>query len=237
MNPDDQLNRPAGDPLGGPASGRDLTAVGLRAVAVELQRAARRLGWRNVLGVCCVPLGLVVVAFAVGFRMGAPPSLDALPVAPTLVATSVPHVRSPPGQAHIDGAIVRPGVYAFRSGWRVADLVQAAGGLTDDADTQRINLARALTDGERVVVPSEGQPLPETADGAGTGDGDGAEPVNINTASVARLQQLPGIGPALAAEIARSRESQGPFRSVNDLTRVSGIGEATVARLAALATT
>lgn len=237
MFPDDQPSPRTGDPLGQGEVGREIAQPGLKSIAAELNQVARRLGWRAVLGICCVPLGLMGVAFIVGYQMGAPPSLEALPTAVSLVPTSVPQQSNASGQAHIDGAIARPGVYAFAPGWRVADLVRAAGGLTDEADTLRINLARLLSDGERVVVPAAGLPVPETVDGAGSQAGGRSDPININTASQARLQQLPGIGPALAAEIARSRDTQGPFRSVNDLTRVSGIGEATVAKLAPLATT
>ncbi len=237
MNPDDQPSPRAAEQLSQPVASSTLAPLGAKSVGVELLETAKRLGWRAVVGICCVPLGLMGVAFTVGFKMGAPPPLEALPTAVSLVPTSVPQQHSEPGQAHIDGAINRPGVYEFGAGWRVADLVLAAGGLTADADTARINLARALTDGERVVVPREGQPLPAEADGTGAGDGATSGPININTASVAALQQLPGIGPALATEIDRSRTAQGPFRSVNDLTRVSGIGDATVARLAPHATT
>jgi competence protein ComEA len=126
---------------------------------------------------------------------------------------------------HVAGAVVRPGVYEFPAGARVGDAVRAAGGAIATADVDAINLARPLSDGERVYVPRKGEAPPATdGSGGGGGGGTGAK-ININTASVAELDTLPGIGPALAQRIVDYRTQHGPFRTIRDLLRVEGIGE------------
>ncbi|MFO7776786.1 MAG: ComEA family DNA-binding protein [Nitriliruptoraceae bacterium] len=144
---------------------------------------------------------------------------------------------------HLSGAISRPGLVTLPAGGRVGDAVVAAGGLTDDADTARVNLARALADGEHVHLPRIGEDPPEpvapvgpqgsdTPEGATDPPGDG--PLDLNRASAAELEQLPGIGPARAAAIVEHRERHGPFVVPGDLRAVSGIGEATFQNLAPL---
>lgn len=141
------------------------------------------------------------------------------------------------------GEVRRPGVRRVPAGVRLADVVEAAGGLTPRADRARINLAAPVVDGERVFVPAVGQEVPPVAVGgvpgaAGTnatpGDPTGtgvAGPVNLNTATLAELDTLPGVGPATAQAIIDHREEQGPFQSVEDLLDVRGIGDAKLAEL------
>lgn len=126
---------------------------------------------------------------------------------------------------HVVGAVREPGVYELPAGSRAIDAVRAAGGLGPHADTISVNLAKPLTDGEQLVVPKAAT----TADRATAQQDDGK--VNINTADQAGLETLPGIGPALAQRIIEHREANGPFKSVDDLLNVSGIGEATLANL------
>lgn len=123
---------------------------------------------------------------------------------------------------HVTGAVESPGVVSLDAGARVADAVEAAGGLAEGADESAINLARQVHDGEQVYVPLVG--------GEGTGK------VNINRASSSELETLPGIGPALADRIVSDRDRNGPFSTLDDLTRVSGIGESVVDNIGALAT-
>ena len=143
---------------------------------------------------------------------------------------------------HVDGAVVSPGVFelSVRSP-RVRDAVAAAGGLSDEADTSSINLAAAVADGQKVHVPTAGEAnLPAVCD-AGKGPGQPTSPtsastsspgpVNINMADVEALKALPGIGEATAQAIIEDRKANGPFRSPEDLMRVSGIGEKKFARL------
>jgi competence protein ComEA len=142
---------------------------------------------------------------------------------------------------HVSGAVAEPGLVRLEAGSRVDDAVQAAGGAQEDADLAALNLARPLTDGEQIHVPRIGdEPVP-TAGASGTGGG--GEPaaaadglVDINTASASELEELPGVGPAIAGRIVQHREINGPFSSVDDLLEVSGIGPATLERIRPQAT-
>jgi len=140
---------------------------------------------------------------------------------------------------HVVGAVASPGVVELGAGSRVVDAVTAAGGLRTDADPDRVNLAAPLEDGQRVVVPVVGQEPPVeivssgTTPGGAAGDTAGdtagsprASPIDLNKATAQELDSLPGVGPATAASIISHREKEGPFRSVDDLLDVRGIGEA-----------
>lgn len=135
---------------------------------------------------------------------------------------------------HVLGAVVDPGIVELPLGSRVVDAIAAAGGPTDDADLAAVNLARVVVDGEQLRLPAVGEAPPPGAAGAGgvggaAGSGASADGrININTADAAGLEQLPGVGPAIAARIIAWREQNGPFRSVDELTAVSGIGEKTL---------
>lgn len=131
---------------------------------------------------------------------------------------------------HVVGQVVAPGVVVLPAGSRVADAVDAAGGPTPDADLGAINLARVLVDGEQVVVPAPGE-VTAGAGAAASGGTDASGLVDLNTADVAALDELPGIGPVLAERIVAWREEHGRFTAVEELTEVSGIGPAVYARL------
>lgn len=134
---------------------------------------------------------------------------------------------------HVDGAVKKPGVYELDlpDGARIADVVDAAGGLSKDADTTSLNLAACVEDAMKVHVPAKGEAVghgqpgaPQTAtvtspSGVSTGL------ININTATSEQLDELPGVGEATASAIVRDREANGPYKSPEDLMRVSGIGE------------
>ena len=134
---------------------------------------------------------------------------------------------------HVAGAVTKPGVVELRAGARVIDAVEAAGGALSQADLDRLNLAAKLVDGQRVLVQKVGDP-PAVAEPAGVtgsgaaGSGTGAQaasgPINLNTATQAELEALPGIGPTLAKAILDERQHRGGFRSVNELREVRGIG-------------
>ncbi len=125
---------------------------------------------------------------------------------------------------HVSGEVVAPGLVEVAATARVADAVAAAGGTTRDADLARVNLAAPLQDGLQIVIPNVAGP---TGDGAIVSDGR----IHINAATAAELEQLPGVGPVLAAKIAAHRDEYGPFTTVEDLLDVSGIGEAKLAGL------
>jgi len=140
-----------------------------------------------------------------------------------------------PGRAgevvvHVVGAVAVPGLVRLRPGARVADAIDAAGGSGAEADLAGVNLARAVTDGEQLVVPVLGAPPPAAgAAPAGTAPvGDGT--VDLNTADAAALEELPGVGPVLAERIVEHR-AQRPFATVDELDDVTGIGPAMMARL------
>ena len=138
----------------------------------------------------------------------------------------------------VDGAVVRPGVYRLKDGARVSQAIDAAGGLTAEADVAGLNRASKVTDGQKISVPTVGEQHAAAAvggaeSGAATTSGAGSSSglVNINTASAAELQTLSGIGPSMAQSIIDERTQNGAFASVDDLMRVSGIGEKKLAKI------
>jgi competence protein ComEA len=129
---------------------------------------------------------------------------------------------------HVAGAVVHPGVVRIRASARVNDAVLAAGGGLPGADLDRLNLAAKVTDGQRIAVGLVGAPAPVESGTGGSSDvgtGEVAGPININTASSTDLEELPGIGPSLAAAIIAEREKRGGFKDVGELQDVRGIGE------------
>lgn len=214
-------------------------------------------------------LASVALSGLLVWQRAAPPAtaLRILP-APTPPPTP-PTAAAPEWQVHVTGAVAAPGLVRLSPGARVADAVEAAGGLSPEADGDAINLAAALADGLQLHVPALGEAPPSAlgaapgASGsamAGTAGGiapafgapmPGSDPaagpdgvaghpsagaagaaVDLNTAGTAELESLPGVGPALAARILAQRQSRGPFRSVQDLLEVPGIGAKTLARFA-----
>lgn len=150
--------------------------------------------------------------------------------APSTTPSSAPDVT-----VHVVGEVESPGIVSLPGGSRVADAVERVGGQTSEADLTGINLARELVDGEQVVVPKPGEtPVaaapPAGAGGSGAGSPDA--PVNLNTADLATLETLPGVGPVLAQRIMDWRLEHGSFVAVEELGEVSGIGDKTYEQLA-----
>lgn len=128
---------------------------------------------------------------------------------------------------HVTGAVYQPGVYSLSQDSRVFHAVTAAGGAKPDADLDRINLAAPVRDGVQINVPrfikaNDFENVVKEADD---------NRVNVNMASQAELETLPGIGPARAQAIIQYREEQGSFSQVKDLLKISGIGEKTLEQL------
>ncbi len=125
---------------------------------------------------------------------------------------------------HVAGAVRKPGVYYFSQRARVVDAVEKAG-LLDEADLNQLNLARILSDGEKLYVPRVGE-VTNLVQGSGGvfEDSSGSGKINLNTASAEQLEELPGIGPALAKRIVDYREKHGYFKNIEDIQNVSGIG-------------
>lgn len=137
---------------------------------------------------------------------------------------------------HITGAVPRPGVYALPDGARVQDGISAAGGFLAEAEKSQINLAGLLEDGAKLDIPYiEGAspvlatPMPEVVTST-------TELINLNTASQAELESLPGIGPTTALKIIEYRDANGPFLNAEDIINVSGIGPGTYERIKDLIT-
>lgn len=166
------------------------------------------------------------------------PRAGAVLVEPPPTVTPAPSAT--PGRLHVyvSGAVASPGVVRLPEGARAGEAVSAAGGLAADAQSAAVNLAAPLQDGEHLHVPALGEAAPSSAPGPADSGAGGAPPagaadgarIDINAADAATLESLPGIGPALAQRIVEHRAAKGPFRSVEDLLDVSGIGERTLAR-------
>lgn len=156
------------------------------------------------------------------------------------VTPQAPTLGEPTVFVHVVGEVQSPGVVELPADARVEAAVAAAGGATEGAVLSAINLARPIVSGEQITVPNAEQVaagLTVGAAGAGGSSGRGVSGleagnalINLNTAPAAQLQTLPGIGPALAERIVAWRESNGGFSSVDQLTRVSGIGPKTLER-------
>ena len=134
-----------------------------------------------------------------------------------------------PEQAHegcavfICGAVKHPGVYEFSTDSRVCDAIEAAGGFTKKADTNAINQARFLVDGEQITIPRKGKKKKSTGSERGGADGSSEGLVNINEADVNQLMTLSGIGQAKAQLIVDFRQENGPFTKTEDIMNISGI--------------
>jgi len=176
-----------------------------------------------------------VVPYVVGFLVGllsagalwlllSPPR--GTPI--TLLPPSTPL----PLRIHVAGAVAHPGIVELAPGARVAQAIEAAGGTLEGANADSLNLAAALEDGAQVRVPWLAPTPGELISGPtpGAAEAPGAL-LNLNTATLAELDRLPGIGPSLAKEILAYREAHGAFASVDDLLLVPGIGPAKLAAL------
>lgn len=155
-------------------------------------------------------------------------------------------------RVQVSGAVLEPGIYDVPANCRVEEAIAAAGGMTENADSERVNLVRKVRDGMQIRVPvqkaartsrtqrksaqatagysaSSTKKVGSTRAGAEKNNS-AVQSVHINSASAGELQQLPGIGPALAQRIVETR-SRGRFSSADDLLRVPGIGKAKLAKL------
>jgi len=202
---------------------------------------------------------VAVVAGVVWYRLGAggeahgdAPAASAPPITvtttesePTATAASAgtpAATRAASGRimVHVAGAVTHPGVVELAAGARVIDAIEAVGGALPDGDLDRLNLAEKVADGERVYVGKPGVADPGAGSGAAGATAGGAvvpgAKINLNTATQAQLEELPGVGPAFAQAILTERQRRGGFTSVNDLRSVRGIGDKRFADLSPLVT-
>jgi competence protein ComEA len=228
-----------------PAERADLPGLGRhRAEGPSVRLDPGRPGARALWGAALAAVALVVLWTWLQRPAAEPvPTGSAEPAAVSASPASSETVASPSvGEAgessatvvvSVVGLVAEPGLVSLSSGSRVADAIEAAGGLLPDADPASVNLAAVVADGQQVAVgvpAATGTEPPPAAPGTGQG------PVNLNTADVARLDGLPGIGPVLAQRIVDHRDQQGPFRDVHDLQDVAGIGPTILERLAGAVT-
>ena len=142
-----------------------------------------------------------------------------------------------PLRVFVNGAVATPGVYRLPPGSIAQDALSAAGSVSPQADLSRVNLAQPLLDGDELDIPTRvptGSPAPTQASGQGVPTPASLavdQKINLNTATAAELDVLPGIGPVIAQRILDYRTQHGPFAHPEDLLEVSGIGEATFNRI------
>jgi competence protein ComEA len=197
---------------------------------------------KNLWWVLAIGIAAGVLASGLILLVSRPPRGENIDLTPP--PTAAPLV------VHVTGAVADPGVYHLPAHSRVQDAVQAAGGFLPEADDQAINLAAFLQDGERLSIPAqaptrpvaENQPVPPAANPTTAPDNPGSlgssgSPININTATQAELESLPGIGPVIAGRIIAYRQDHGPFASIQAIQDVSGIGPVTFERIQNLITT
>jgi competence protein ComEA len=192
--------------------------------------------------------GLLAALLLIGWTWLDRPRVEPVPEQPTGAAVSVPSTESPAAPSvgevattsatvvvSVVGLVARPGLVTLPTGSRIADAVEAAGGLLPEADAASINLAALVSDGEQIAVGVPGAAA-GPAPGAGPAAGVTGARINLNAASAGELDGLPGIGPVLAERIVAYRTAQGPFTSVDQLDDVPGIGPAIATELAELVT-
>jgi competence protein ComEA len=148
-------------------------------------------------------------------------------------SASAPAASAAGFYVHVAGAVNRPGLYRIEPGSRVDDALRVAGGPSEDADLNSLNLATKVKDGDKILVPRRGET--QGAEGGSAAAGT-SQKVNLNTATAAQLDELPGIGPALAQRIVAYREQHGGFRTVDELQKVPGIGPAKFGQMKDLVT-
>lgn len=137
----------------------------------------------------------------------------------------------------VNGEVKNPGVYQVRSDFRVFQVIDTAGGFTELADKEAVNMARPVQDEMVIYVPAQGEQLSERIDSViGSEESEDTGKVNLNTASKERLMTLPGIGESKASAIIAYREEQGRFTDVSQLKEISGIKDSTYEKLVDLIT-
>lgn len=176
-------------------------------------------------------LGLVGISIGVWFFLFQKPKEDVWTDVSVPTEQTTQTTTSVPQQiilVDIKGAVKKPGVYELPVNARLHELVNVAGGLTDDAEDRQVNMAIVLADQQLVYIPRKGETVEQTNQTPQAGN---ESKVNINTASAEELQTLTGIGEKKAQAIIDYRTQNGNFQSIDQLTEVDGFGEKTVEKL------
>ena len=164
-----------------------------------------------------------------------PPQPEFIVASPLPTATPLPTPTPRLLQVYVSGAVTHPDVYELPTESIVKDAIEAAGGATDEADLDRINLALSVVDGQHIYVPKLGEespPITPPAQRSGTTSFEVGGKININTASQSEIETLPGIGPSRAQAIIENR----PYESIVEIQRVPGIAEGTFKKIQDLIT-
>jgi comEA protein len=225
-------------------SGAGAFGSGRRAGGSAMRLLAFDPGRRGVKALAAVAVLVVLIAAFLAWR--ARPQVDPVAVPPldapaagvaTTAATDGAAGAGPPAApasggtevvVAVGGKVRKPGLVHLRPGARVADALQAAGGADPGTDVALLNLARKVVDGELIMVgvtPPGAGAAPAAGPGPAGGAGAPGGPINLNTATLADLDKLPGVGPVLAQRILDARDAQGGFKAVSDLRKVNGIGD------------
>ena len=192
--------------------------IGLARLPVRWQAAALLVG--SAL--------LAALLFSLWRRPDHPRAPEFVPAAPASVPAPAPEPAFV--IVHVTGAVAAPGLVSLPEGSRAADAVAAAGGVRSGGRLGNINLAAPVTDGMHLAVPWADSGPAGAALSSGSSGG-GGYPIDVNRAGAEELTGLPGVGEVLAARIAAHREARGPFRTLEDLLDVPGIGEGKLAGL------
>jgi competence protein ComEA len=190
-------------------------------------------GRRAVRALAVVAVVVTAVVAVVAWRSR--PRAEPVAAAPAVSQGSATAPSASTIVVSVAGRVQRPGLVRLPSGARVADAIEAAGGVLPGTDLAYVNLARKLVDGELLVIGVS--PPPGASGGpAGSGPAGSGGLVNLNTATAAELDALPGVGPVLAQQIIDYRTRHGGFKSVAELRKVDGVGDARFAQLRDLVT-
>ncbi|WP_027407867.1 helix-hairpin-helix domain-containing protein [Anoxybacteroides tepidamans] len=183
--------------------------------------------------VAALAIFLMAIAFIYYERDKERPLSPTMPLASEKPkANTTPEKQSLPAAVIVDikGAVVHPGIYEVTENARVHDVVIQAGGFTKDADQTKINLAAKVHDEMMIYVPMKGETNASVSPSPAPTEEE-KKKIDINSATLEELEQIEGIGPAKAAAIIEYREKNGPFRKIEDLLNVSGIGEKSLEKM------